>query len=101
MQVLVEHRVVGQGTIQPDPEDMAAMDSAGDPVAIILKICVDTGGKTSKVEVLRSNAPETWVRKVVGGIYAWRFRPVLGDGKPVPVCALTVTMYRPAAPKTP
>ena len=80
-------RTAGDTAIQPDAETAKTMVSTGHAKVITSwKLCVDPTGTPDEVSVIRSSGFLTWDTALAAGMRAWRFKPVLADGKAVRAC---------------
>ena len=80
-------RTAGVAAIQPDAETTKAMIATGHANVITSwKLCVDATGTPDEVSVIRSSGFMTWDTALADGMRAWRFKPVLADGKAVRAC---------------
>jgi TonB family protein len=70
--------------------DLRRMGNSQPVVAV--KLCIDTGGAVSSVDVTKSCGNTSGDESIVGKVRAWRFRPYTVNGIPVPVC--TVKLFR-------
>ena len=87
--MLEANRTAGENDIAPDDTSRAEMRSAGRNAAVgAYKICVNADGKIETVSVLRTTGYPAYDAKIASTIFAsWRYRPIVVDGKPGPVCS--------------
>jgi hypothetical protein len=77
------HRRTGERNIPPS----AAVQSAGQPAAAIVRVCMDAGGKVELTKLVKSSNVPAYDDELQATIKAtWTFDPVEIDGAPAPVC---------------
>ena len=97
--VLEKHRLTGNPQIEPDPADLSQL--GGKSATGVVKLCVDTAGKVSTVQVLRSSGLPGYDAKIEREVKTWTFRPVMGEGQPVDVCTVMIFIHRPSSSPPP
>jgi len=87
--VLDASRIAGDNDIVPDEATRAEIRRSGaSTIAGAYKICVAGDGKIVSVGVLKSTGYPAYDTKIQSTILGtWRYRPVVVDGKPGPVCS--------------
>ncbi|MGE0870724.1 MAG: energy transducer TonB [Kofleriaceae bacterium] len=97
----LEHaRVAGTTAILPDARTRDRMTFGGRAsVSATLDVCLTAGGQIEHVSTRTSSRYDAYDAEIVDTITrTWKFRPVLVDGKPTPVCAATVISFPPPLP---
>ncbi|MGE0546197.1 MAG: TonB family protein [Kofleriaceae bacterium] len=88
--VLEQARTGGSKTIPPDARTLERYKYSGRMGwrGVSADVCLKANGELEHVELVAASPYEDYNAKVSDTITkAWRFRPVLVDGKPTPVCA--------------
>ena len=68
-----------------DPDFPPMLRTAGAKFQVKAKVCVSTAGTVDTVLIMKHAHPSL-DSNVVGAVKAWRFRPLLANGTPVPFC---------------
>ena len=90
-------RTAGVAAIQPDADTTKAMIATGHANVITSwKLCVDATGTPDEVSVIRSSGFVTWDTALATGMHAWRFEPVLSDGRAVRACTSYTFKWSPS-----
>jgi outer membrane biosynthesis protein TonB len=96
-QALEAGRVAGSKTIAPDDDTKLAVARSGQTKIFgTFKLCVDTAGTVSSLQMMKSTGVENYDQKIVQAMHDWRYRPFLHDGKPTPVCTAATFVYAPS-----
>jgi hypothetical protein len=93
-EVMLAHLKGGPPHVEPGAalrEKLARDPTAG--VIAQVAVCVDTAGKPTRTEIWRWSAAGDYWNAVTKAAEAWRFRPFLRRGKPVPVCGAINLAY--------
>lgn len=99
---LRSQQIAGARTIEPSSRDAKAMSASGRGVLGVVTMCLDAEGAPTEVTPVRSTGYPDYDARIKAGVEAWRFRPHLVGGKPVPVCSSVTVTYRPdPAPPSP
>jgi hypothetical protein len=87
-------RIAGSKFIAPDNDTKSAIQkkTAG-RVTGSFRLCLDETGHVDSVLPLRSTGFAAYDRKIIGGIYTWRYSPYLVNDQPVPVCTAITFIY--------
>lgn len=81
-------------SVEPDPATIAHYDRTGEPVSVLLQLCVDAAGKVTEAKV-DPNPRREYASAVEAAARTWTFTPFAARGKPVPVCAVQRVAYPP------
>jgi TonB family protein len=88
-------RIDGNKHIAPDVLTSAQIDRAGNPNVIgVFNVCIDSNGDVADISVLRSTAFSSYDAKIQREIRAWRYQPVMLNGKPSPACTVVTLVYQ-------
>ncbi|MGE0549761.1 MAG: TonB family protein [Kofleriaceae bacterium] len=92
--VLEGHWLSGERKIYPPDAVKAAMmrDDRMKSVGV-LKVCVDQAGVVSSVGIARSIGYRAYDDRLVVGARAWRFRPLIVNGRAAPFCGVVTFVY--------
>jgi periplasmic protein TonB len=85
--VLSRQRMVGE-----DPPYPAAAKAAGLEATIVVKICADSSGAVTDVQIVKGHP--AFDDAIVRAVRQWRYRPHTVDGKPVPICGIANFVFR-------
>jgi TonB family protein len=93
MSSIENQMIAGDKEIHLPPAAIQALSQKGQHQTILMaKLCVNTSGAVSSVDVTKSSGSADADRSVADKIHEWRFKPYLLNGQAVPVC--TVKMFR-------
>jgi TonB family protein len=88
-------RISGNEQIYP-PEmtkvDMLHQGKAN--ISATIQLCVGTDGRVDTLRVLKSSGYGDYDAKLLGEMRDWRYRAYLVNGKPSPMCTVSVFVYR-------
>jgi len=88
-------RIAGEAAIAPPDEVTSTMARDGtSEVQAVAKVCLDTGGRVSSVDLLRRTGYPAYDRRLQQKIRAWRYRPHKVGGNAVPVCTVVRFVFR-------
>jgi len=62
---------------------------------VSIRFRLDTQGQVSRIEVIRNDGPDAFVRSVENTVRTWRFHPARNDGRAVDVWARKKFRFRP------
>ena len=84
--------IAGRKAIPPDDLDRHAM--TGQTLELAVKVCTDTHGSISSMQVVKQSGVSGYDAKVLREIReTWRYEPLLVDGRPVPACMAETFSY--------
>jgi TPR repeat protein len=87
-------RIAGEKNIVPDDETKNAIGLLGYSKLVgSFKLCITMRGDIDSVAMLKSTGFDIYDRIIIDGIYRWRYRPFLVNGKPTPVCTAVTFIY--------
>ena len=88
-------RVSGEAKILPSELVEKAMRERGQPhLWVKVKMCLSKSGLVTALELLLSSEHPAYDLRVLESMRAWRYRPYVADGKPIPVCTPIDFVYR-------
>jgi hypothetical protein len=103
--VLEKARISGERNIVPDDNTKLAIARVKGPgtakLTGIFKLCVDEQGSVASVTQLRSTEFPIYDEALEAAMRAWRYRPVVIQGKPAKVCSAVTFIYAQVNPETP
>jgi TonB family protein len=86
----------GQRKIVPGLTTKKKIDRSGKRrIIAVVKMCLGTGGRVSRLQVLKSSGFPAYDRKIERTMKMWRYRPFKVNGKAVPVCTAVTFIYKP------
>lgn len=93
---LVEaNRIKGSILIPPDDVDkMVMVDRHLSRVIASFKLCLADTGAITSVTLLRSSGLPKYDEKIRSRMKDWQYRPLVVDGKPIPVCTTVTIVYK-------
>ena len=59
----------------------------------VIKVCINTSGEVTQTSVMKSSGYSAYDDNLVAGTRAWRYRPYVAEGKPVPACSAVVFAF--------
>ena len=98
--VLEIQRISGERNIQPDEVTRAAIAKAGKQVIGVFKLCIDTKGKVSSIDRIKSTGFAAYDAELRGGMNLWKYKPRVVNGKPIAICGTITFLFTPVVKKT-
>jgi len=99
--VFAANRTAGENEIMPDEATRTEMRHNGSVAAVgAYKICVGGDGKIDSVTVLKSTGYPAYDARIQSTIFTtWRYRPIIVDGRPGPVCSGAKISWSTSSPR--
>jgi TonB family protein len=89
-------RVSGNTDIHPSKQTRSAMIAAGvNSVTGVVRLCVDTAGAVTEVDLQDATGYAEYDRKLVAAVRDWRFHPFVIHGTAMAVCSTSEFVYAP------
>jgi TonB family protein len=63
-------------------------------LVVLVSMCLDARGEIERLRIVVPTGVPSYERAVLQKMKAWRYRPALSDGRPVPLCTLITFVYR-------
>jgi len=87
-------RLAGSRMISPDDTTKVTIQNNGNPkIVTAAKLCLSNTGAVQGITILKSSGFPTYDQRIQREMQAWRFKPVLVDGKPTAVCTSVTFIY--------
>ena len=92
--VLRALRISGETQIQP-PDTVKTQMIRDDQRRLtpVFEVCISTSGDVSSVRQLHLSGYAPYDAALLSAIHAWRYRPDMADGHPVPACGIVTFAY--------
>ncbi len=85
----------GERQIPPPASVKEAMGKAGTrKLVATVKMCLDDAGSITQTQLIKSSGYTAWDDALIAAMQAWRHRPFVVNGKPVPVCTAVTFVYK-------
>jgi hypothetical protein len=94
-QVALQAQMIsGEKQIVPDDTTKTMIFRDGkNRLVSTFKICVNSGGNVSTIEMMKSTGYGAYDSKLKGGMRGWKFRPFMVNGKAVSICSAYTFIY--------
>jgi TonB family protein len=100
--VLEALRISSTKLIVPADDDKRAFaKSKREKMVASVKLCVDTSGNVSGLQLLKSSGFARYDAKLLREMAAWRYSPFMAQGNAAPVCTAVTFIYTQSAPPPP
>jgi len=93
-QVVRALRWAGDDQIQPPATVKTQMMRDGKQrTSAVIKLCLDSAGQVSSLQLLASSGYEEYDRRLLAGMREWRYRPYTVGNQALPVCSPIAFVY--------
>jgi hypothetical protein len=93
------YRIAGTKLIVPDDKTKVQITMGQkDRYIGSFKLCIDTSGNVSRVNLLKSTGLVDYDAKLQREMWKWRYKPYEVDGKATPVCTAVTFIYQQPPP---
>ncbi len=88
-------RIAGEKMIVPDDVTKTEIQRSGkDKIIASFKLCINTGGEVTSVNMLKSSSFPAYDNKILTKMRTeWKYRPYAVNGRAVPVCTAVTFIY--------
>jgi protein TonB len=92
---LEAQRISGEKNIQPPNDVATAISRSGTKATGVFKLCLNNGGGIQSIKMLKSTGYPAYDNKIKSTMNSWKYRPLMVNGKAVPVCTSVTFIFTP------